>query len=62
MEIYKMLDIDLSTRQFQSEDIATEIVEKFMGGRGLGAYLLYRSTEKGMNPLAPENPLIFSSG
>lgn len=59
---YKLLDIDLSAKKFQDEDIAPETVEKFMGGRGLGAYLLYRSTVKGMDPLAPENPLIFSSG
>src|SRR3990172_435787 len=33
-----------------------------MGGRGLGAYLLYQSTAKGIDPLSPENPLIFSAG
>lgn len=62
MEIYKLLDIDLSSRQFQREEISSELVEKFMGGRGLGSYLLYKSTRVGMDPLSPENPMIFSAG
>ena len=62
MGTYKLLDIDLNSRRYQSKDISADIVEKFMGGRGLGSYLLYRSTEQGMDPLSPENPLIFSSG
>ena len=59
---YKLLDIDLSSRNYKSEDISDEVIGKYIGGRGLGAYLLYNSTKKGMNPLSPDSPLILSAG
>lgn len=34
----------------------------FIGGRGLAAYLLYKLLPPGIDPLSPENLLIFSSG
>ncbi|MFQ6095713.1 MAG: aldehyde ferredoxin oxidoreductase family protein, partial [Candidatus Bathyarchaeia archaeon] len=33
-----------------------------LGGKGLGALLLYKKTEKEINPLSPQNPLIFATG
>ena len=62
MEGYKLLDIDLSTRAYQTEGIPAEVVEQYMGGRGLGSYLLFHSTAKGGDPLSPDNPLIFTAG
>jgi aldehyde:ferredoxin oxidoreductase len=59
---YKLLDIDLNSRSYKEEDIPGEIMVKYMGGRGLGAYLLYHSIKKGIDPLSPDNPLIFSAG
>ncbi len=34
----------------------------FLGGRGLGAALLYKELEAGVNPLSPNNVLIFATG
>ncbi len=62
MEAYKLLDSDLNSGSYRSEEIPVHIVEKFMGGRGLGSYLLYQSIAKGTDPLAPDNPLIFTAG
>src|SRR5574340_860839 len=62
VEAYKLLDIDLSTGNHHSEELPAAIVEKFMGGRGLGSYLLYQSIAKGTDPLSPDNPLIFTAG
>jgi aldehyde:ferredoxin oxidoreductase len=57
-----VLRIDLSSRTYEIEDIAPEIIRKYIGGRGLGAYLLYRSVPPKADPLGAENHLIFSAG
>ena len=59
---YRLLDIDLGSRSYGVEEIPSDIVAKFIGGRGLGAYLLYHSCKGGVDPLSPENPLIFTAG
>ena len=35
---------------------------KFIGGRGLDVYLLYRHIPKGCDPLSPDNVVIISAG
>ncbi len=58
----KIAYIDLSTGQIQIKSIPLEIRKKFLGGRGLDAYLLYNHTEKGCDPLGPGNSLMISGG
>jgi aldehyde:ferredoxin oxidoreductase len=60
--MHKLLVVDLTKREFKVEPIPEAILDDYLGGRGLGAYLLYTNIEKGVDPLSPENPLIFSSG
>jgi aldehyde:ferredoxin oxidoreductase len=57
-----VLRIDLSSRTFEIESIPAEIIRKYIGGRGLGAYLLYQSVPPKADPLGAENHLIFSAG
>jgi len=59
---YQMLKINLSNRSFEIEDISPEIIRKYIGGRGLGAYLLYRSVPAKADPLGEDNHLIFTAG
>ena len=59
---YKMLRIDLSKRSYEVEEIPSEIIKNYIGGRGLGAYYLYRFVAQGIYPLAEENHLIFTVG
>ncbi len=54
--------IDLTTGQIEVKPIPLEVRKKFIGGRGLDAYLLYNHTEKGIDALGPENALIMSGG
>ncbi|MEE8471996.1 MAG: aldehyde ferredoxin oxidoreductase family protein [Dehalococcoidia bacterium] len=54
--------IDLGARETSTAQIPEEMLRKYLGGRGLGAYLLYNHVPKGIDPLSPENALIFSSG
>ena len=57
-----MLTIDLSNRSFGIEDIPEKIVRQYVGGRGLGSYLLYRMVPAKADPLGEENHLIFTAG
>ena len=58
----KIAYIDLSNGDIQTKPISLEIRKKFLGGRGLDAYLLYNHAKKGCDPLGPENPLLISAG
>ena len=58
----KIAYINLSTGDIQVKPISIDMRKKFIGGRGLDAYLLYNNTKKGCDPLGPENALIISGG
>ena len=58
----KMLFIDLEKGEISKKPIPLELTKRLIGGRGVASYLLYRLTEKGLDPLSPKNPLIFSAG
>jgi aldehyde:ferredoxin oxidoreductase len=58
----KIAYIDLTTGDIQTKPIPLDIRKKFLGGRGLDAYLLYNHTKKGCDPLGPENTLMISGG
>ncbi len=61
-EKVRMLTIDLSNRSSSVEEIPDAIIRKYIGGRGLGAYLLYRLVPAGVDPLGADNHLIFTAG
>jgi aldehyde:ferredoxin oxidoreductase len=58
----KIAYIDLSTGKIEIKPISLNVRRKFLGGRGLDAYLLYNHTKKGCNPLGPDNTLMVSGG
>ncbi len=58
----KLLDIDLTSGKTKSTPISDETVEKYLGGRGLGARLLFDTLLAKTDPLSPENVLIFLTG
>ena len=58
----KTLEVDLTKREVSIADLNEEWARMFIGGKGLGAKLLYESVKPGLDPLAPENPLIFITG
>jgi aldehyde:ferredoxin oxidoreductase len=58
----KIAYIDLDRQSIKLEPISLEWRRKFIGGRGLDAYLLYRNTPKGCDPLGPDNVVIVSAG
>ena len=58
----KIAFIDLTTGDIDIKPIPVEARRKFLGGRGLDAYLLYNYCQPGADPLGPENTLIISGG
>lgn len=58
----RCLRVNLTERDFQIEDISSELLEKFLGGRGLGVKVLSDEMETSVDPLSPENKIIFVSG
>ena len=55
----KALIVDLTTRTHRWDAIDSHVLRDFIGGIGLGTYLLYRYCPPGADPLGPENPLLF---
>jgi aldehyde:ferredoxin oxidoreductase len=58
----KIAYINLTTRKIEVKPIPLDVRRKFLGGRGLDAYLLLNHSKKGCDPLGPANPLIVSGG
>src|SRR4030042_3327660 len=58
----KLLEIDLTSGKTKNTTISHEMVEKYLGGRGLGARLLFDLLPAKTDPLSPENVLIFLTG
>ncbi len=58
----KLAFINLSTGEILIRPTPPEDLKQFLGGRGLGAKLLYELVGPEVDPLAPENCLIFSAG
>jgi len=58
----RLLSIDLSTGSIVDSAIPEPVRDYFLGGRGLGLYLLYRATRPSTRATDPENPLILANG
>ncbi len=57
----KALVVDLTNRTHRWDAIPEEVLRAFIGGIGLGTYLLYKYCPAGADPLGPDNPLIFAA-
>jgi len=58
----KVLDIDLNTQTYKTYPLDMEMARLFIGGRGIGARLLWDLVGPDVDPLSPENVLIFANG
>lgn len=56
----KILDINLTDQKVTTKTIPGEIYRLYPGGSALGMYLMLKEMETGIDPLSPENMLIFS--
>jgi len=58
----RFLRVDLSRRTWTTEAISDDVLTRYLGGKGLAAHLLMEHAPAGIDPLAPENPLILAVG
>lgn len=56
----RILSIDLSDESYRVETLSAEIYQKYPGGSALGMYLMLKKMDPKIDPLSPENLLIFS--
>lgn len=56
----RILYVDLTTGRTVSKPLERHLIEKFIGGAGIGSWLAYEMIEKQTDPLSPANVLIFS--
>lgn len=58
----RILRIDLNVGKDSTEPLPEAALRPLLGGKGLGAYILINEQPAGVEPLSPENRLIFDVG
>lgn len=58
----RILRINLSNKTTHEETVSEEDLRKYIGGRGLAAKILFEELKPGIDPLGPENRLVFAVG
>ncbi|MFX0170545.1 MAG: aldehyde ferredoxin oxidoreductase family protein [Candidatus Hodarchaeota archaeon] len=58
----KYLDVNLSTDKILEHSVDMTLTEQYIGGKGLGAKILYDSLTPGVDPFGTDNLLLFMTG
>src|SRR6266849_10093374 len=58
----KLLRVNLATGSSQVEDIPGEWLHEYIGGRGVADRYLWQELNPRVDPLSPDNKLIFATG
>jgi aldehyde:ferredoxin oxidoreductase len=58
----QILRVNLSLGEIHSTPLPGDAMPLILGGKGLGAWLLYHEASAGVDPLSSDNPLIFHNG
>ena len=58
----RLVRINLSTNHITKENLPKNALDNFMGGKGLGAFILTNELAPGIDPLGPENKIIVATG
>jgi len=59
---HRLVRIDLARHTATAEEIPPEVIEAFVGGKGLGTLYLYREVAPHADPLGPENKVFIAPG
>jgi len=59
--LFNVLYIDLTKKKFWIKN-RRELFEKYLGGTGVASQLLMEECPEGVDPLAPDSPIIFAVG
>ena len=58
----RILRVNLTTGEITVTPLPADVMPLLLGGKGLGAWLLYTEQSAGVDPLGPDNHLIFHNG
>ncbi|NLD50351.1 MAG: aldehyde ferredoxin oxidoreductase family protein [Clostridiaceae bacterium] len=58
----KLVRVNLSTREITNEELSEKFFRTYYGGAAVIGYFLLKELPKGIDPLGPENKLIFAPG
>ena len=58
----RLLIIDLTKSDIVEKELEEEIFKLYLGGKGLGSYLLMKMLPPGVDPLSAQNILVFTTG
>ncbi|MHA1648714.1 MAG: aldehyde ferredoxin oxidoreductase N-terminal domain-containing protein, partial [Candidatus Helarchaeota archaeon] len=58
----KIIRVDLTSGKIKFDRISEEFCAKYIGGYGFGAKILWDELKAGVDPLSPENILIYAVG
>lgn len=58
----KILQVDLSTGKMKAMELDSNFAKLFLGGKGMGAKILYDKMEPHTDPFSPKNVVIFATG
>ena len=57
-----VLRVSLSSGDIRTEAVAADVLERYVGGRGVGTKLLLDHGDPALDAYDPKNPLIFATG
>lgn len=58
----KGVEVNLTSKEIKEFELSESILKDYIGGRGIEARIIYDRLAPGIDPLSPENMLIFSAG
>jgi len=58
----KILEVDLDTSRLADRSTDEKTARKFLGGKGLGLKILYDDFKPDVDPLGPDNIIVFATG
>lgn len=58
----KILRVNLTRQEITDEPLPDDVARKYVGGRGLGAKILFEELKPGIDPLGAENKMVIAAG
>lgn len=58
----RFLRVNLTERTWNVDHVSDEVLRAYLGGKGLAVHLLLENAPTGVDPLAPESPLVVAIG
>lgn len=60
--IGRILEVDLTSGRTEFTPLPDDLADNYLGGKGFGARILYDRLPAGVDPLSPENIIVFAAG